>query len=175
MRASDVTAGALLRQARSSAGLTQRELARRAGLSQSVIAAYETDTREPALSTLSALVEATGRTLEVGVGAPLTSATPEAIGPIGRRLRRRRGAVLALAAKHRMSNLRVFGSVARGDDGPDSDLDLRVCLPDGAGLFAIARFAEELEELLQVRVDVVPEGTLKQRVRARVEPDLVAL
>lgn len=175
MRASDVTAGELLRQARSSAGLTQREVARRAGVSQSVIAAYETDTREPALSTLAALVEATGLTLEVGVGAPLASAVPEAVGPIGRRLRRRRGAVLALAAKHGMSNLRVFGSVARGDDGPDSDLDLMVRLPEGAGLFAIARFAEELEELLHVPVDVIPEGTLKQRVRARVEPELVAL
>lgn len=175
MRATDVTAGQLLRQARSSAGLTQRALARRAGMSQSVIAAYESDTREPALSTLAALVEAAGLTLEVGVGAPLSGATPEAVGPIGRRLRRRRAAVLALAAKHGMSNLRVFGSVARGEDGPESDLDLMVRLPEGAGLFAIGRFAEELEELLQVRVDVVPEGALKQRVRARVEPDLVAL
>ena len=175
MRASDVTAGELLRRARSAAGLTQRELARRAGVTQSVIAAYETDMREPALSTLSALVEATGRTLDVEVGAPLAPAAPGTVGPIGRQLRRRRAAVLALAAKHGMSNLRVFGSVARGEDGPESDLDLMVRLPEGAGLFAIARFAEELEALLQVRVDVVPEGSLKQRVRARVEPELVAL
>lgn len=175
MRASDVTAGELLRQARSSAGLTQRELARRAGVSQSVVAAYESNTREPALSTLSALVEATGRTLEIGVGAPLAGPSPDSTGPVGRRLRRRRGAVLALAAKHGMSDLRVFGSVARGEDGPDSDLDLMVRLPKGAGLFAIGRFAEELEELLQVRVDVVPEGTLKKRIEARVSPELVAL
>lgn len=140
-----------------------------------MIAAYETDAREPALSTLAALVEATGLSLEVFVGAPLTAAMPAATGPIGRRLRRRRGAVLALAAKHGMSNLQVFGSVARGDDGPESDLDLMVRLPEGAGLFAIGRFAQELEELLQVPVDVVPEGTLKQRMRSRVEPDLVAL
>ncbi len=140
-----------------------------------MIAAYETDSREPALSTLAALVEASGLSLEVCVGAPLIAAMPAATGPIGRRLRRRRGAVLALAAKHGMSNLQVFGSVARGDDGPESDLDLMVRLPEGAGLFAIGRFAEELEELLQVPVDVVPEGTLKQRMRSRVEPDLVAL
>jgi predicted nucleotidyltransferase len=74
-----------------------------------------------------------------------------------------------------MGDLRVFGSVARGEDGPDSDLDLMVRLPEGAGLFAIGRFAEELEELLGVRVDVVPEGTLKKRVQARVEPELMAL
>jgi predicted nucleotidyltransferase len=155
--------------------LTQRELALRAGVSQSVIAAYETDAREPALSTLSALIEAAGRTLEFEVGAPLTTATSAAVGPIGRRLRRRRAAVLALAAKHGMSNLQVFGSVARGDDGSDSDLDLMVRQPQAAGLFALGRFAEELEELLQVPVDVVAEGTLKPRIRARVEPDLVAL
>ena len=140
-----------------------------------MVAAYESDTREPALSTLAALVEATGLTLEVGVGAPLADGAPGAVGPIGRRLRRRRASVLALAAKHGMSDLRVFGSVARGEDGPDSDLDLMVRLPEGAGLFAIARFAEELENLLQVPVDVVPEGTLKPRIQTRVEPDLVAL
>ena len=140
-----------------------------------MIAAYEADAREPALSTLSALIEATGLTLDVGIGAPLATAAPTATGPIGRRVRRRRAAVLALAAKHGMSDLRVFGSVARGEDGPDSDLDLMVRPPKGVDLFAISRFAEELEDLLQVRVDVVPEGTLKPRVRSRVESDLVAL
>lgn len=165
----------MLRQARRASGLTQRELAGRAGVSQSVIAAYESDARDPALSTLAALVEATGFVLEVDVGTRLATAGPRAVGPIGRRLRRRRAAVLALAAKHGMTDVRVFGSVARGEDGPESDLDLMVRLPDGAGLFAIARFTEDLEELLQVRVDVVPEGSLKQRVRARVEPELVAL
>jgi predicted nucleotidyltransferase len=144
-------------------------------VSQSVIAAYEGDSREPALSTLAALVEATGFSLEVGVGAPLARAAPEAVGPIGRRLRRRRAAVVALAAMHGLGDLGLFGCVARGEDGPDSDLDLMVRLPEGAGLFAIGRFAEELEELLGVRVDVVPEGTLKKRVQARVEPELMAL
>lgn len=83
--------------------------------------------------------------------------------------------MLALAAKHGMSDLRVFGSVARGEDGPDFCLDLMLRPPEDAGLFAISRFADELEDLLQVRVDVVPEGTLKPRVRSRVEPELVAL
>lgn len=175
MRASDVTAGELLRQARGRAGLTQRDLARRAGVSQSVIAAYETDAREPAMATLAALVESAGLTLEVEIGGPVAAPSTAAVGPIGRRLRRRRGAVLALAAKHGMTHLQVFGSVARGTDGPASDLDLMVRMPEGVGLFALARFAEELEALLKVTVDVVPEGTLKPRVRARVEPELVAL
>lgn len=175
MRASDVTAGQVLRQARSRAGLTQRQLAERAGVSQSVIAAYERDTREPSLSTLAALVEATGITLDLELGPALPKTGPAPGGPIGHRLRRRRAAVLALARRHGVSNVRVFGSVARGQDGADSDLDLLVHLPDGAGLFALARFQHDLEELLGVPVDVVPDAGVKPRVRSSLDQDLVAL
>jgi predicted nucleotidyltransferase/DNA-binding XRE family transcriptional regulator len=173
MRASEVTAGALLRRARSRAGLTQRELARRAGVVQSVVAAYESGTREPSLATLAALVEATGTSLTIDLG-PALPASP-APGAIGHRLRRRRAAVLALAAKHGISDLRVFGSVARGEEGPSSDLDLLVHLPEDAGLFALGRFREELEALLHVPVDVVPDDGIKPRVRANIDQDLVAL
>lgn len=175
MRASEVTAGAVLRQARSRAGLTQRELAQRAGVSQSVIAAYESGTREPSLATLAALVEATGISLTVELGAALPAPALPGAGPIGHRLRRRRAAVLALAARHGISNLRVFGSVARGEDGPNSDLDLLVHLPEGAGLFLLGRFTEDLEALLHVAVDVVPDDGVKPRVRANIDKDLVAL
>jgi len=68
VRASDVTAGALLRQARQAAGLTQREVAARAGVQQSVVSAYESGGREPSLATLSSLVEACGVSLEVHLG-----------------------------------------------------------------------------------------------------------
>ena len=175
MHASEVTAGAVLRQARSTAGLTQRELARRAGVSQSVVAAYESGTREPSLATLAALVEATGisLTLDLGPASPVTTAPTR--GPIGHRLRRRRAAVLALAAKYGISDIRVFGSVARGEERPSSDLDLLVHLPDGAGLFLLGRFAQELEELLRVEVDVVPDDGVKPRVRANINKDLIAL
>lgn len=173
MRASEVTAGALLRRARSRAGLTQRELARRAGVAQSVVAAYESGAREPSLGTLAALVEAAGISLSIDLG-PAVPAAP-ALGPIGRRLRRRRAAVLALAAKHGISDLRVFGSVARGEEGVNSDLDLLVHLPRGAGLFALGRFKEELEALLKVPVDVVPDDGVKPRLRAGIDRDLVAL
>jgi predicted nucleotidyltransferase/DNA-binding XRE family transcriptional regulator len=173
MRASEVTAGELLRRARSRGGLTQRELAQRAGVVQSVVAAYESGTREPSLATLAALVEATGVSLTIDLGPDLP-ASP-APGVIGHRLRRRRAAVLALAAKHGISDLRVFGSVARGEEGPDSDLDLLVHLPEDAGLFALGRFREELEALLRVPVDVVPDDGVKPRVRANIDKDLVAL
>lgn len=170
-----MTAGTVLRHARSQAGLTQRELARRAGVSQSVIAAYESGAREPSLATLAALVDASGVTLTLSLDAAGDSTRLRATGPIGRRLRRRRAAVVALARKHDVTDVRVFGSVARGDEGPDSDLDLLVHLPAGAGLFALGRFREDLEQLLHVPVDVVPDDGIKPRLRETIRQDLVPL
>lgn len=171
-----MTAGAVLRQARARAGLTQRQLAVRAGVAQSVIAAYETGTREPSLATLAALVEAAGIRLDLQLGSDLPiEAVRSALGPIGHRLRRRRAAVLAVAAKHGVTDVRVFGSVARGEETGTSDLDLLVRLPDGAGLFALGRFKQDLEDLLRVEVDVVPDDGVKPRVRINIDRDLVAL
>jgi predicted nucleotidyltransferase/DNA-binding XRE family transcriptional regulator len=175
VRAIDVTAGSVLRQARDRAGLTQRELARRAGVSQSVIAAYESGAREPSLATLAALVDARGVTLRLRLDAGSDAPRLGATGPIGRRLRRRRAAVLALAVKHDVTDVRVFGSVARRDEGPHSDLDLLVHLPVGAGLFALGRFREDLEQLLRVPVDVVPDDGIKPRLRDNIERDLLPL
>lgn len=175
MRASEVTAGAVLRLARSRAGLTLRELAQRAGVSRSVIAVYEGESREPSLATLAALVSSAGISLTVDLGPPLPAPAVPTLAPIGHRLRRRRAAVLALAARHGISNVRVFGSVARGQEGPTSDLDLLVHLPDGAGLLLLGRFTEDLEALLRVAVEVVPDDGVKPRVRASIDADLVAL
>ena len=171
-----MTAGALLRQARQAAGLTQREVAARAGVQQSVVSAYESGGREPSLATLSSLVEACGVSLEVHLGEGLpTEARPGAVGPVGRRLARRRAAVLAVAARHGMTDLRVFGSVARGQDTDSSDLDLLVHVPEGTGLLALGRFTQELEDLLHVPVDVVPDDSVKPRVRDSIDRDLVPL
>jgi uncharacterized protein with HEPN domain len=63
-----VTAASLLRNARLAAGMTQEQLARAGGVTQSVISAYESGRREPALSTLARLIEATGGRLETTVG-----------------------------------------------------------------------------------------------------------
>src|ERR1700733_15591635 len=63
----DTAAGALLRQARQRAGLTQAELAEKAGVTQSVISAYESGQRQPSLAGLAALVGATGFELSTAV------------------------------------------------------------------------------------------------------------
>ena len=101
---------------------------------------------------------------------------PDALGgPLGAVLRERRAEVLAITARHGLTNVRVFGSVARGDDGPDSDVDLLADFPSGIGLFGFGRAIHDLEDLLRVRVDLVPAGDLKPGVRDEVEAQALPL
>jgi predicted nucleotidyltransferase/DNA-binding XRE family transcriptional regulator len=167
------TASALLRKARHEAGLTQAELADRAGTTQSVVSAYESGHRQPALPTLAALVEAAGYELAIGLRRQPRQLA-RLSGPVGRRVRRRRRDLIAAAAAHGVTNLRVFGSVARGQDRPDSDVDLLADLPPGMGLLGLGRVQAELEDILGARVDLAA-GTLKPEIRARADRDLIAL
>lgn len=114
------------------------------------------------LSTLRRLIGAAGFDLSV----ELRSSSPRRVGlsgPIGNRVHRQRSRILAAAAAHGVSNLRVFGSVARGDDDAASDVDLLVDLPAGMGLLGLARLQRDLEEILQSRVDIVPPTAFGQR------------
>lgn len=167
--------GLLLRKARESAGLSQSELARRAGVAQSVVSAYESGKRQPALPTLSRLIAATGHQMTINVerSDPGVRGLPDT--PLGRRVRKHRQALLGAVAKAGGSNLRVFGSVARGEDGPDSDVDLLVDLPEGTGLFALQALEGELRRILNRDVDLAPTSSLKARVRAEAEADAIAL
>lgn len=83
--------------------------------------------------------------------------------------------LVAAAAAHDVTNLRVFGSVARGEDRPDSDLDLLVELPADMGLLGLGQVQAELEDILGHKVDLVPASDFKPSVRARAERDLIAL
>lgn len=88
---------------------------------------------------------------------------------LSRVLGRQRDAIVAAAERHGMSNVRVFGSVARGEDGPESDIDLLVDLDPGVGLLSLGRMEVELTELLGRPVDIVPARMLKPHVAATVE------
>ena len=90
-------------------------------------------------------------------------------------VRRKRRDLVAAAAAHDVINLRVFGSVARGEDRPDSDVDLLVDVPPDMGLLGLGRVQAELEAILGAKVDLVPASNLKPEVRVRAERDLVAL
>jgi uncharacterized protein len=167
-------ARSLLRRARTGAGLSQAELAARAGVTQSVISAYESGHRQPAMPTLAALIEAAGYELTTDIRRQPRRLS-KLSGPVGQRVRRRRHDLIAAAAAHGVTNLRVFGSVARGTDRPDSDLDLLADLPPDMGLFGLGRAQAELEAILGSPVDLVPAGDLKPDVRDRASRDLVAL
>lgn len=174
MKAGRTSAAAVLRAARKRAGLSQVELAGRAGVTQSVISAYEAGRRQPSLPTLAALIEAAGYELEVSVQEPQGN-LGRLTGPVGRRVRQHRSDLVAAAAAHGVANLRVFGSVARGEDRTDSDVDLLADIPAGMGLLGLGRVTDELEAVVGTRVDLVPAGQLKPAVRQRAERDLVAL
>jgi uncharacterized protein len=83
--------------------------------------------------------------------------------------------VISAAAAHGVSGLRVFGSVARGEDREDSDVDLLVDLPEHMSLFGLARLQAELERILDARVDLVPSQYLKPDVREHADRDWVEL
>lgn len=165
----------LLREARRRADLSQSDVARRAGVPQSVVSEYEAGKRQPALPTLARLVAATGHELTIGLDRrdPSVRGLPDT--PLGRRLRRHRKALLDAVSKAGGSNLRVFGSVARGEENPDSDVDLLVDLPEDTSLFQVLALEGTLERILKVKVDLAPVSSLKSRVRAEALADAVTL
>jgi predicted nucleotidyltransferase len=143
-----------LRTRRLRAGLTQRELAARSGTSQPAIAAIEKGVRSPALETRARLDAA----LRVRPSILLESALEQVREVLGR---------------YQVTNPRVFGSVARGEDTEESDVDLLVTTPPDFDIFDKAMLAEALEEALGVHVDVVPDdahGPAAARAAAEAVP-----
>ncbi|MCY4566184.1 MAG: nucleotidyltransferase family protein [Gammaproteobacteria bacterium] len=86
-----------------------------------------------------------------------------------------REALLALAERRGLRNVRVFGSMARGDDRSDSDVDLLVDAPPGTSALALCGLSIDAEALLQKPVDVVTEGFLYPPMRERVIDEAVPL
>lgn len=88
---------------------------------------------------------------------------------------RHRGSLDVILARYAATNPRLFGSVARGDATPDSDIDLLVDLLPGGGneLLRVSGVAEELTELLGIRVDVVAASLLRGEVSSSASADAV--
>jgi uncharacterized protein len=145
---------ATIRELREAAGLTQAELADVSGVAQPNIAAYESGTRALSPAMRARLVRALTRPSEL--------------------VERHRDAIRDIVKANRADDARVFGSVARGEDRPGSDLDLLVTLAEDASLFDLARLHVELQDLLGIRVDVLDEGGLQARHRGILD-DLVPL
>lgn len=136
---------------------------------QSVVSAYESAQREPSVDMLTRLTAAAGFDLRIEL-APATAKSPLQVVIDRNRLQLRRE-----LQKLGASRIRVFGSVARGEDGPDSDVDLLVDVDDSIGLFALGRMRSAAERLLGVSVDIVPSEGLTPDVRAHILAESIAL
>jgi len=90
-------------------------------------------------------------------------------------LQDRRDDILHLAARYGVSNIRIFGSVARGDADEQSNLDLLVDVEAGRSLFDLGALLSDLEQLLGCPVDIVTEKGLRDRIRARVLAEVIPL
>ena len=151
-----MTVGTRIRQARLEAGLTQAELAERAGISRSNVAAYEVDKRPLSDDMVERVLSAARRRY------------PSEI------LAARADEVIGIVEKHRGSNVHVFGSCARGDDTLTSDVDLLFEAGPDTGLAVLGAIQAEVEGLLEVEVDLVTFGSLRgasgDHIRAEAVP-----
>jgi predicted nucleotidyltransferase len=90
-------------------------------------------------------------------------------------LRTKRDDILRIAAQYGAYNVRIFGSVARGEADEKSDIDLLVNMEPGRSLFDLGGLLSDLEDLLGCNVDVVTEDGLRDRIRNRVLNEAIAL
>lgn len=132
--------GRQIKVRREALGLSQRELSRESGVPQPSIAAAESGTREQSKNADQRL----RKHLAVYPYQLLDLLEADA---------------KDLFSEFGIDNLRVFGSVARGEDTPTSDIDFLVTVPRGTGIFAVARLKEQLEELFTIPVDVVSDDS----------------
>jgi uncharacterized protein len=139
---------------RKAAGLTQRQLADLSGVAQSNIASYETGLRRPSAKMVARLAAA---------AKPRPSTA----------LHAHRDEIVAIARRHKALEVKVFGSVARGDDRPGSDVDLLVTFAPDASLFDQIELEDDVREVLGVDVDVVSANGLRAdhaRIAAEARP-----
>jgi predicted nucleotidyltransferase len=92
-----------------------------------------------------------------------------------RGLRARREEILGYAAERGARNVRVFGSIARGESGAGSDVDLLVEMESGRSLIDLVGLWQDLEDLLGTHVDVLSEGGVSPFLRERIHADAVPL
>ena len=80
-----------------------------------------------------------------------------------------------MAARHGARNIRIFGSIVRGEDGEDSDVDLLVDMDDDRSLLDLVAVERELGKLLNRKVDVVVDGGVSPYLRDRICAEAIPL
>ena len=92
-----------------------------------------------------------------------------------KKINKNRSAIIEIAKKHKAKNIRLFGSVARGDDSESSDIDFLLSMESNADLLDIVAIKQDLEELLGVSVDVVTENSVSPYIKNEVLKEAVNL
>jgi predicted nucleotidyltransferase len=87
---------------------------------------------------------------------------------LGQSLKQKRDDILLLASRHGAKNVRIFGSAARGDEGPESDVDFLVQMEEGRSLLDISALVADLQDTLGRKVDVVSEDGLYWLLRRKI-------
>ena len=90
-------------------------------------------------------------------------------------LKDKRDAIIRLAARYGVERMRIFGSLARGQATPESDIDFLVAFRRGKTLLDLIGFKQDLENLLGQKVDVVSEGGVSPYLRNRIFSEAVPL
>lgn len=145
-----------IRSERLAAGMTQSELARAAKVPQPNLSAYENGRRTPSPEVLERI------------------STALKVRP-SKRVVQRREEVMRVVTEHHARSPRIFGSTARGEDEPGSDLDLLVDFTDEATLFDEVGLRIELTDLLGIPVDVTAEDTLRGDFGRRILAEAIPL
>lgn len=164
----------LIRSNREKQSLTQAELAARSGTSQSTLSRYEAGQAIPTIATLERLLAACGSTLELQA-----QPSPRMLDIRTTRLNKLRSLripIHQLARREGISGVRVIGSVARGTDAADSDIDLLVDFDVyNKGLFPILDFQDAVAALLNEKVEVSVRQLLTPAVARTASRDEVPL
>ncbi|MCW5199853.1 nucleotidyltransferase family protein [Desulfobulbus sp. F1] len=91
------------------------------------------------------------------------------------RIQQQKKNILAIARQHGLVRLRLFGSVVRGEETPQSDIDLLVDLEPGRSMFDLGGALIQLQELLRRKVDIVTEGGLHWYLKEKIMQEAVPL
>ncbi len=137
--------------------MSARALASASAVSASTVTRIERGEINPTVQMLDRLLAASGSRLSITVH-------PSRRPPTLSDLREHRTEIVDLVSSFGGSNVRVFGSVARGEAGDGSDVDLLIDVPSGTGMFTVEAIAEALERILPWKVDLVTSGAARRRM-----------
>ncbi|PWA10366.1 hypothetical protein DCC39_11635 [Pueribacillus theae] len=91
------------------------------------------------------------------------------------KLKDNREEILRIAKENGIKNLKLFGSVARSEDGEESDIDLLVSFEEGKSLFDLIRFKQEMEEIMGKNVDVLTENAIHHSIKEKILNEAIPL